>query len=57
MAQNALDAAKAKGIPIVIADRYPPSGTENTDAVTYVPGVADQPTQIAWWIIANSAGK
>ncbi len=57
MAQNALDAAKAKGIPVVIADQYPPSGTENTDAVTYVPGVADQPTQIAWWIIANSAGK
>lgn len=57
MAQNALDAAKAKGIPIVIADQYPPSGNENTDAVTYVPGVVDQPTQIAWWIIANSRGK
>lgn len=57
MAQNALDAAKAKGIPIIIADQYPPSGNENTDAVTYVPGVVDQPTQIAWWIIANSRGK
>jgi ribose transport system substrate-binding protein len=57
MAQNALDAAKAKGIPIIIADQYPPSGNENTDAVTYVPGVVDQPSQIAWWIIANSQGK
>jgi ribose transport system substrate-binding protein len=57
MAQNALDAAKAKGIPIIIADQYPPSGSENTDAVTYVPGVVDQPTQIAWWIIADSQGK
>jgi ribose transport system substrate-binding protein len=57
MAQNALDAAKAKGIPIVIADQYPPSGNENSDAVTYVPGVVDQPTQVAWWIIADSQGK
>jgi ribose transport system substrate-binding protein len=57
MAQNALDAAKAKNIPIIIADQYPPSGTKNTDAVTYVPGVVDQPSQIAWWIIANSDGK
>ena len=57
MAQNALDAAKAKGIPIIITDQYPPSGNENTDAVTYVPGVVDQPSQVAWWIIANSQGK
>ena len=57
MAQNALDAAKAKGIPVIIADQYPPSGTTNTDALSYVPGVVDQPSQIAWWIIANSEGK
>jgi len=57
MAQNALDAAKAKGIPVIIADQYPPSGNANTDAVTYVPGVVDQPSQIAWWIIADSNGK
>ena len=57
MAQNALDAAKSKGIPIIIADQYPPSGTTNSDAVTYVPGVVDQPSQIAWWIIASSGGK
>jgi len=57
MAENALNAATAKHIPIVIADQYPPSGTTNTDSVTYVPGVVDQPTQIAWWMIADSAGK
>ena len=32
MAQNALDAAKAKGIPIIIADQIPPSAPPNTDA-------------------------
>src|SRR3984957_11417522 len=58
MAENALNAAKAKGVPIIITDRIPPSGTPaNDDSVTYVPGVVDQPSQIAWWIIANSAGK
>ena len=58
MAQNALNAAKAKGIPIIITDQIPPSGTTaNSDSVTYVPGVVDQPSQIAWWIIANSDGK
>ena len=57
MAQNALNAAKAKGIPIIIADQYPPSDNTNTDAVTYVPGVVDQPSQVAWWMIADSNGK
>ena len=57
MAQNALNAAKAKGVPIIITDQIPPGGTTNSDAVTYVPGVVDQPSQIAWWIIANSNGK
>jgi ribose transport system substrate-binding protein len=57
MAQNAFDSAKAKGIPIIIADQYPPAGNTNTDAVTYVPGVVDQPSQVAWWIIASSQGK
>ena len=57
MAQNALDAAKAKGIPIIIADQYAPtSGTTNTDQVTYVPGATDQPSAIAWWIINASKG-
>ena len=57
MAENALNSAKAKGIPIIIADQYPPTAsTVNTDAVTYVPGVVDQPSQIAWWTIADSKG-
>lgn len=58
MAQNAFDGAKSKNIPIIIADQYPPSAsTTNTDQVTYVPGVVDQPSQIAWWVIASSQGK
>jgi ribose transport system substrate-binding protein len=57
MAENALNGAKGKGIPIVIADQYPVSGTVNSDQVAYVPGVTDQPSQIAWWLISNSKGK
>jgi ribose transport system substrate-binding protein len=56
MAGNALNAAKAKGVPIVIADQIPPAGTTNTNQVAYVPGVVNQPSQIAWWIIAHSVG-
>lgn len=56
MAQNALDAAKGKGIPIIIADQYNP-GTSSNDQVAYVPGVVDQPSQIAYWLIAASGGK
>ena len=57
MAQNAFDTAKGKGVPIIIADQYPIAGTTNNDQLTYVPGVVDQPTQIAWWMIADSQGK
>jgi ribose transport system substrate-binding protein len=57
MAENAFNAATAKGIPVIIADQYPPSGTKNTNSVSYVEGVTNQPTQIAWWMIADSAGK
>ncbi|MFC1401415.1 MULTISPECIES: substrate-binding domain-containing protein [Streptacidiphilus] len=57
MAKNALDAAKAKGVPIVVADQIPPTGTANDNALTYVPGAVDQPSQIAWWLIADSKGK
>ena len=56
MAQNSLDAAKGKGIPIVIADQYDP-GTTNTDQVSYVEGVVNQPSQIAYWLIASTNGK
>lgn len=57
MAANALGAAKSKGIPVVIADQYPPAGNTNTNLLAYVPGVVNQPSQIAWWMIANSKGK
>jgi ribose transport system substrate-binding protein len=57
MAGNAFDAAKAKGVPVVIADQFPPAGNTNTNQLSYVPGVVDQPSQIAWWMIANSQGK
>jgi ribose transport system substrate-binding protein len=57
MAANAISAANAKGIPVIIADQIPPSGTTNSDLLAYVPGVVNQPTQIAWWTIANSGGK
>jgi len=55
MAQNALDGAKAKGIPIVIADQYAEGA--NSNEVASVPGVVNQPSQIAYWLIANSGGK
>lgn len=57
MAANALGAAKSKGIPVVIADQYPSAGNTNTNLLAYVPGVVNQPSQIAWWMIANSKGK
>jgi ribose transport system substrate-binding protein len=55
MVQNALDSAKGRGIPIVIADQY--SQAQSTNQVAYVQGVVDQPSQIAYWLIANSGGK
>src|SRR5216684_41418 len=57
MAGNAFNAAKGKGVPIIIADQIAPAGTTNSNQLTYVPGVIDQPSQIAWWLIANSQGK
>ena len=58
MAQSALDAAKAKGVPILVADQVPePASTANTDQVSYLPGAQDQASQIAWWTIADSGGK
>jgi ribose transport system substrate-binding protein len=57
MAQNAFDSAKTKGVPIVIADQYPPANFTNGNSLSYVPGVVDQPSQIAWWTIADSKGK
>ena len=57
MVPNAISGAEGKSIPVIIADQYAPAGTANTDKLSYVEGVVDQPSQIAWWIIANSDGK
>jgi ribose transport system substrate-binding protein len=58
MAYSALNAAVAKGVPVLVADQVPqPASTPNTDHVSYLPGAQDQASQIAWWIIANSNGK
>jgi ribose transport system substrate-binding protein len=57
MVTNAISAANGKGVPVVIADQYAPAGYQNTGMLSYVPGVVNQPTQIAWWMIADSAGK
>jgi ribose transport system substrate-binding protein len=56
MAQNALDGAKAKGIPIIVTDQYS-QGAHSSNQVAYVQGVVDQPSQIAYWLIASSGGK
>ncbi len=57
MAQNALDSAKSKGIPIIIADQVAPAGTTNSNELTWISGPIDMPSQLAWWMIADSNGK
>ncbi len=57
MAQNGFDAAKKAGVPIIIADQIPPDSTPNNNQLTYVPGVINQPSQVFWWMIADSQGK
>jgi len=58
MAYSALNAAVAKGVPVLVADQIPqPAGTPNTDQVSYLPGAEGQADQIAWWTIADSGGK
>jgi ribose transport system substrate-binding protein len=58
MANNALNAAQAKGIPILVGDQVPqPANTQNTDKVSYLPGAQDGPSAVAWWVIADSGGK
>lgn len=56
MAQNAFDAAKSK-VPILIGDQSPEGNVANTNQVSYVTGVLNWPTQLAWWMIADSNGK
>jgi ribose transport system substrate-binding protein len=55
MAQNAFDAAKGK-VPILIGDQVPDEGFTNTNEVAYVTGVTNMPSQVAWWMIADSKG-
>ncbi len=59
MAQNALDAAKAKGIPIIITDQIPAVGqhAEHRRSSPTCPAWSTSPRQIAWWMIADSQGK
>jgi ribose transport system substrate-binding protein len=58
MAYTALNAAVAKGVPVLVADQVPqPASTPNTDHASYLPGAQGQASQIAWWIIADSNGK
>jgi ribose transport system substrate-binding protein len=58
MAYSALNAAVAKGLPVLVADQVPqPASTPNTDKVSYLPGAQAQASQIAWWMIADSGGK
>jgi len=58
MAYSALNAAVAKGVPVLVADQVPqPASTPNTDKVSYLPGAQGQASQIAWWTIADSNGK
>jgi ribose transport system substrate-binding protein len=58
MAYSALNAAVAKGVPVLVADQVPqPASTPNTDQVSYLPGAQGQASQIAWWMIADSGGK
>jgi ribose transport system substrate-binding protein len=57
MVPNAISGAEGKNIQVIIADQYAPSGTTNTDKLSYVEGVVNQPSQIAWWIIDSTGGK
>jgi len=58
MAYSALNAAVAKGVPVLVADQVPQSAsTPSTDHVSYLPGAQGQASQIAWWTIADSGGK
>ena len=57
MVPNAVSSAQGKNIPVIIADQFTPSGVTNSDSLSYVNGVVNQPSQIAWWLIASTGGK
>jgi ribose transport system substrate-binding protein len=57
MAFNAITAATAKGVPVIVSDQLPPTPTaKSTDQVDYALGAPYQPNDIAYWTIANSNG-
>jgi ribose transport system substrate-binding protein len=58
MAANAINAANAKGIPVIVSDQYPPTASaKSTDKLDYALGAPYQPNSIAYWTIANSGGN
>jgi ribose transport system substrate-binding protein len=58
MAANAFEAARAKGIPVVIANQLPDPQQPADESLAYIPGPAtDMITSAADWIIADSEGK
>ena len=58
MAANALDAARAADIPVVIANQIPDPAHPADESLAYVEGPATQMiTSVADWIIADSDGE
>ena len=57
MAANAITAATAKGVPVVVSDQLPPTpDAKSTDKVAYALGAPYQPNDVAYWTIASSNG-
>lgn len=58
MAANALDGARAAGIPVLIANQIPDPAFPADDSLAYVQGPATEMiTSVADWIIADSDGE
>jgi ribose transport system substrate-binding protein len=58
MGANAINAATAKGVPVIVSDQLPPSASsKSTDKLAFALGAPYQPNDIAYWTIANSGGK
>jgi len=58
MAANSFDAARAKNIPVLIANQIPDDQHPADPTLAYLPGPATQMiTSAADWIIADSGGK
>ena len=58
MAANAITSATGKGVPVIVSDQLPPTpGAKSTGKLAYALGAPYQPNDIAYWTIADSAGK